>query len=105
MQRFMSRRRAQLVRQVLIWVMQQVQAAMQVQAAIRMMMLLTETSEKYKIIPGKSAQCQMTLCRTGRMYNGGRILSGPYPCVNAYLQPMQDGCFAVFLHMLQICVI
>ena len=68
---------------------------MQVQAAIRMMMLLTETSEKYKIIPGKSAQCQMTLCRTGRMYNGGRILSGPYPCVNAYLQPMQDGCFAV----------
>ena len=22
----------------------------------------------------------MTLCRTGRMYNGGRILSGPYPC-------------------------
>ncbi len=28
------------------------------------------------------------------MYNGGRILSGPYPCVNAYLQPMQDGCFA-----------
>ena len=77
---------------------------MQVQAAIRMMMLLTETSEKYKIIPGKPAQCQMTLCRTGRMYNGGRIFSGPYPCVNAYLQPMQDDALQYFLHMLQICV-